>query len=74
MDEQKTNVSVTKLIDQAINKFLGALAGKEIPEVKLVVADVLRLIDLRKQLATEEIREVRIRWVESEPAPFVINT
>jgi hypothetical protein len=71
MDEQATPDGAVALIDQAVTRFLQALGGAE---VKLAVADALRLLDLRKQLAFDEIREVRARWVESNPAPFVINT
>jgi hypothetical protein len=71
MDDQGTNQVAAALIDVAVSGFLNSLAEKE---VKLTVVDVLRLLDLRKQLAQNELREVRVRWVESNPAPFAINT
>src|SRR5579859_5027986 len=67
MDDPETYGNAVTLIDQAVNAFLNALADKQ---VKLAVADVLRLLDLRKQLAHDEIREVRATWVDSDPAPF----
>jgi hypothetical protein len=50
-------------IDNAVMKFLTTLAANE---VKLSVSDVMRLLDLRKELAHNEIREVRVKWVESK--------
>jgi hypothetical protein len=58
-------------IDNAVMKFLTTLATRE---VKLSVSDVMRLLDLRKELAHDEIREVRVKWVESKQAPFVNKT
>jgi hypothetical protein len=63
-----TNQSAVMLIDVAVAGFLKALADKE---VKLAVPDVLRLLELRKQMAYDELREVRVRWVESNPAPLL---
>jgi hypothetical protein len=71
MDGERRLEGTGELIDGAVKGFLTALTANE---VKLTVADVLRLLDLRKQLAHEELREVRVKWVESNPAPFVINT
>jgi hypothetical protein len=71
MDDQVTEKSVVSLIDQAIARFL---AGLDKNEVKLAVADAQRLLDLRKQLAQDEIREVKVTWVESNWAPSVSNT
>jgi hypothetical protein len=58
-------------IDNAVMKFLTTLAKND---VKLSVADVMRLLDLRKELAHNEIREVRVKWVESKQALFVNKT
>jgi len=55
-------------IDKAIMNFLEALKQNE---VKLSVADVMRLVELRKELAHNEVREVKVQWVEYNPAPFV---
>jgi len=70
MDDEETYKGAVKLIDGAVMGFLEALATKE---VKLAVADLLRLLDLRKQLLCDELREVRVQWVESNPAPLAIN-
>jgi 2-polyprenyl-6-methoxyphenol hydroxylase-like FAD-dependent oxidoreductase len=71
VDDQETSKNAGSLIDDAVHNFLTALAAQG---VKLSVADVMRLLDLWKELARNEIREVRVRWVDSNPAPFVINT
>lgn len=71
MDGQGKNEGVAELIDAVVNEFFNTLAKKE---GKLSVADVQRLLDLRKQLAQDELREVRVKWVASNPAPFAINT
>ena len=70
MDDQGAPSGAVAKIDAAVAGYLEALQTKE---VKLNVGDVLRLLDLRKQLASNEIREVRVRWVESNPDPFAIN-
>jgi hypothetical protein len=59
-----------KTIDEALKRFFTSLAKGE---VKVIVSDALRLLELRKQLAQDEIREVKVKWVEPKPAPFVIK-
>ena len=58
-------------IDNAVMNFLTTLATKE---VRLSVSDVMRLLELRKELAHNEIREVKVQWVESKPVLFVNKT
>jgi hypothetical protein len=70
MEVQGTSEGAVGLIDAAVNSFLDALRDKK---VKLGVADVLRLLDLRKQIAHDRVREVKVRWVESKPAPRAIK-
>ena len=60
----------TRSIDKALAKFLKSL---EEGGVKLIVADALRLLELRRELARQEIREVKVTWVEPKPAPYVIK-
>jgi len=71
MDDQRTPKDAVTKIDAVVAGYLDSLEAKE---VKLSVVDVLRLLDLRKQLAGNEIREVRVTWVESNPDPFATNT
>ncbi len=58
-------------IDMAIEHFIDELSGDK---VKLSVSDVIRLLDLRKELAHHELREVRVQWVESNPDPSAISS
>ena len=71
MDGKEIPLWSGELIDEAVQGFLETLSAKE---VKLTVTDTLRLLDLRKQLTRDELREVRVRWVESNPAPLAINS
>ena len=71
MDDNGKQSDAVSTIDHAVNRFLADLESEA---VKLSVADVQRLLELRKQLAQDEVREVRVRWVESSPAPFVTKT
>jgi len=68
--DQETNRSAVQHIDAAVLTFITGLGNKE---TKLSVSDVMRLIDLRKEVAHDELREVRVTWVESNPGPFAIN-
>jgi len=38
------------------------------------IRDVRGLLNVGKQLASEEIREVKVTWVDSSPDPSVTNT
>jgi hypothetical protein len=70
MDDERMNQGAAESIDEAVSSFLSALVAKEI---KLAVADVLRLLDLRKQLLCDELGEVTVRWVASNLDPLAIN-
>lgn len=72
MDDRTTKSETGNMekIDSAINKFFESLEGSE---KKLSVADAIRLLELRKQLASEAIREVTVTWVESKQDQFVIK-
>ena len=71
MHDQVTPVWSGELIDNVVREFLVGLKEKE---AKLTVSDTLRLLDLQKQLAHQELREVRVRWVEYNPDPLASNT
>lgn len=71
MEQENTRQSAVELIDQTVNEFLTRLKNKE---MKLTVSDLLRLLELRNQLARDEVREVRVKWVESSPEVFAINS
>ena len=36
------------------------------PELKVTLADYIRLVQLQKELEQEEPREIRVRWVDRE--------
>jgi hypothetical protein len=59
------------LVDQLANGFVTYLAVKE---EGLAVTAVRSLLNLRKQLSSEEVREVRVTWVDSNQDPFAINS
>jgi hypothetical protein len=70
MDEKETKKDPTSAIDEAVNGFIN---GLEKNGAKLSVTDVIRLLELRKQLAQDDVREVRVTWADSDPDPVVIN-
>lgn len=68
MDEGSESKSLAGLISALISKSIADLANRE---AALSVADIVRLLELQKQLASEEVREVKVTWVEFNPAPSV---
>jgi hypothetical protein len=68
-EKNKIQESIDR-IDDTISKFFESL---EASEKKLSVADVIRLLELRKQLASDEIREVQVTWVESNMDPSAFS-
>jgi hypothetical protein len=66
-DQKQESKSSLNTIDEAIKSFFEDLKNKE---KKLSVSDAIRLLELRKQLASEQIREVKVTWVESSKSPF----
>jgi hypothetical protein len=70
MDGQGTLDGAADKIDIAIAGYLDSIENNEI---KLNAGDVLRLLDLKKHVVTEQLREVIVRWVESDPDLSAIN-
>lgn len=70
MNDQEPGDNGTPL-DNTVGGLHGSLALKEL---ELEVTDVKGLLGVRKQLTSEEIREVRVTWVDSNAAPSVIKT
>lgn len=68
--EKQDRKSSLETIDTAIENFFKTLKGDD---KKLSVADVIRLLELRKQLASEQIREVKVTWVEASEIPSASN-
>lgn len=52
-------VLVRKLLDRLEEKL-------ETSDLKGTAADFIRLIQLEQELSREEIREVRVRWIETQ--------
>ena len=70
MDERDADNSLAGIIDERIKSFIVELKDKK---TKLTLADIARLLELRKQLASEELREVKVTWVEYKPATPAIS-
>jgi hypothetical protein len=71
LNEQETRGDGETPIDNSVCGVFGVLALKELtPGLR----DVRGLLNVRKQMATEEIREVRVTWVDSKPDPSATNT
>ncbi|HUE05637.1 MAG TPA: hypothetical protein VMR62_39205 [Bryobacteraceae bacterium] len=60
-EQQKHRARIVRKAIENIETRLGT------QEIKPTVADLVRLLQIEKELETDEPREVRVRWVESEP-------
>ena len=69
MNDQKTRAGDTP-ID---NSFGGVFCFLALKDLSLGVRDMRGLVNVRKQLASEEIREVKVTWVDSKPDPSATN-
>jgi hypothetical protein len=58
-------------IDSVVTGATSSLAFKD---GELDVRDLRGILNVRKQLESEEIREVRVTWVESNPDPSASKT
>ena len=52
-----------KVVEELIEKFEKKL-GKD--DVKATLGDYIRLLQLRKELDEEELREIEVKWVDPE--------
>jgi hypothetical protein len=66
MEQEGIYQGAIEKIDSAVHKFLDSLAT-----TKLNTADILRLLELRKELVLDATREVIVKWVESDRVPAV---
>ena len=69
MDDQETR-GKERLSDKAVTGYALFLALKE---VALQVTDLRGLLNVRKQVASDEVREVRVTWVDTNPDTPVTN-
>ena len=70
MNDQERQEEAGTRIDDSANGVFSFLALKNLT---LGTRDVRGLINVRKQLSSEEIREVKVTWVDSNPDPSVTN-
>ena len=70
MNNWETGEDAGKPSENAVVGVFGFLAMKDL---SLGVRDVRGLLNVRKQLSSEEIREVKVTWVDSSPDPSAIN-
>ncbi len=61
MAENKRGRSQAALIGDLLKKVEKKLAGEE---VKVTLADYIRLVQLKKELDEEEPRDLQVTWVE----------
>jgi hypothetical protein len=59
-EQQKHRAHIVRKAIESIEEKLGT------PEMKPTLADLVRLLQIEKELGADEPREVRVRWVESD--------
>jgi hypothetical protein len=70
LHDQETRNDGGTPFDSTVN---GAFCYHSMKDDALGMRDVRCLLSVQKQLASEEIREVRVTWVDSSPDPPVTN-
>ncbi len=60
-DEKKKSQS--EVVEQLIQQVEKRLAGDD---VKVTLADYIRLVQLRKELNEDEPREIKVTWIERD--------
>ena len=71
MNDQETREEAGTPIDNTVSRAFSFLSLKD---DTFGIRDVRGLLNVGKQLASEEIREVKVTWVDSNPDPSVTNT
>lgn len=59
--KKKSQADVVKGLIEQVEKKLGG------PDVKVTLADYIRLVQLRKELEEEAPREIKVTWIERDP-------
>jgi len=62
--KKTTRLSKAQLIRMALQNFGDKL---EADEVKTSVGDFIRLLELEKEIKSQQPREIKVTWVECEP-------
>jgi hypothetical protein len=60
-EQQRHRAEIVRKAIQSIEQKLGT------PEMRPTVGDLVRLLQIEKELSADEPREVRVRWIESKP-------
>ena len=63
MTENSEGRSQAEIVRDLLKSVEVKLGG---PEVKVTLADYIRLVQLKKELDEDEPREIRVTWVEPE--------
>ena len=69
MNDEKTREGDTQIDDSVC----GVFCFLALKDLLLGVRDMRGLVNVRKQMASEEIREVKVTWVDSKPDPSATN-
>ena len=64
-DEVKERVRVAELLESAIDKLGERLKAEEF---KPSIADYLKLMQLEKEFDQEQVKEIKVTWVEPAPS------
>jgi len=59
-EQQRHRAGIVRKAIKSIEDKLGA------PDMKVTLADLVRLLQIEKELDADEPREVRVRWIESD--------
>ena len=64
---KQTVVDPVEEIDKITERILERLANQDVP---LSIADLMRLLELRRELAKSQPGRIRVRWIdECQPTP-----
>jgi hypothetical protein len=61
MAEKRTGVESDR---ELVRRLLGE-AGKKLAGKEITIAEYIKLLQLRRELESEELKEIEVRWVES---------
>jgi hypothetical protein len=66
-EEMKSKMRIAELLEKAANNFVGAGEGATF---KPTLAEYLKLVQLEREFEEEDLREVKVTWVDpSEAGP-----
>ena len=60
--------SERELIDRLLTR-----AGDAVEEAKITVSEVIRLLQLKRELGGEGLKEIEVRWVEPSETADAVN-